>query len=65
MSTYGYCYTFSDDAKRNEAFLKNITNLERLDLLSNWKVLIINLIKTIINNSLSIVYRVIKKLTKN
>jgi len=65
MSTYGYCYTFSDDAKRNEPFLKNITNLERLDLLSNWKVLVTNLIKTVIKNYLSIFYRVIKKFTKN
>ena len=45
--------------------LKNITNLERLDLLSNWKVLIINLIKTAIKNFQDIVYRIKRKLAKN
>ena len=65
MSTFGYCYTFSDDAKRNESFLKNITKLERLDLLNNWKFLIINLIKTVKKNSQSIVSRIKKKLTNN
>ena len=65
MSTYGYCYTFSDDAKRNESFLKNINKLERLDLLNNWKVLIINLIKTVKKNFQSIVLRIKKKLIKN
>ena len=65
MSTYGYYYTFTEDAKRNESFLKNITNLERLDLLSNWKVLIINLIKTAIKNFQDIVYRIKRKLAKN
>lgn len=64
MLSEGYCYTFSDDAKRNESFLKNITKLERLDLLSNWKVLVINLFKTVMKNSQSIIFRVIKKLLK-
>jgi hypothetical protein len=40
LKTYNYYYTFTDDAGRNEFFLKNINKKEINDLLSNWRVLL-------------------------
>lgn len=43
-----YTYTYTDDARRNESFLKLIERIELNDLLENWRVLIKSLIKTLI-----------------
>ena len=40
LKTYNYYYTYTDDAGRNETFLKNIDKKEINDLLSNWRVLL-------------------------
>lgn len=40
LKTYNYYYTYTDDAGRNETFLKNVDKKEINDLLSNWRVLL-------------------------
>ena len=42
-----YNYTFTDDARRNEKFLKLINRIELNDLLVNWRVLIRSLMTTV------------------
>ena len=41
-----YNYTFTDDARRNEKFLKLINRIELNDLLVNWRELIRSLMTT-------------------
>ena len=40
LNTFNYYYTYTDDAGRNETFLKNINKKEINDLLSNWRFLL-------------------------
>ena len=48
-----YNYTYTDDARRNEKFLKKIIRKEIIDLSSNWRLLLKNLIHTISNKLLN------------
>ena len=48
-----YTYTYTDDARRNEKFLKKIIRKEIIDLSSNWRLLLKNLIHTISNKLLN------------
>lgn len=46
-----YSYTFTDDAVRNEFFLKKIKHVEIIDFMVNWRVLLVNTFKIIFKKS--------------
>ena len=46
-----YSYTFTDDAVRNEVFLKKIKHVEIIDFMVNWRVLLVNTFKVIFKKS--------------
>lgn len=60
-----YYYTYTDDAGRNETFLKNIDKKEINDLLSNWRVLLKSSRVTFHKKIREVFLRNISKLTLN
>ena len=46
-----YSYTFTDDAVRNEFFLKKIKHVEIIDFMVNWRILLLNTFKIILKKT--------------
>lgn len=65
LKTYNYYYTYTDDAGRNDFFLKNINKKEINDLLSNWRVLLKASRNTFHKKTKEVIMRNILKLKLN